>query len=366
MGLGAIVVMGEASGAERVGMVPNAKEIPGATSFLLQPLAYFDVLGRSSAERIIERFVRADVEDVTVLQSGADGAKASFTAFENVEFRVARDLPRAVRQKLREYSQSGIEHSFLILGSVYAETDLLDLYYFHREARQIATRAVDRDGTLDLWVIDCAKAQDQDLDFRALRESKASHTTYFIREYVNRLTRPADLRRFASDLLRGRCSTRPPGREVKRGIWIDDSAEVHRRSRLVAPVYVGRGSKILDDTLVTRLSNVEKDCCIDYGTVIEDSSILQNTEIGICLDVCHAVANGNKLLKLDRNVVIEITDASVMRSKAQVRKPAKDRNWARNVFLFSRHKQEKQTATDLQPAASAPKQRRLHANSLQG
>ena len=83
---------------------------------------------------------------------------------------------------------------------------------------------------------------------------------------------------------------------------------MHRWARIVAPAYIGRGSKIMEDTLITRHSTIEKNCCVDYGTVVEDSSILQNTDIGICLDVCHAVANGNKLLSLDRDVVIEISD----------------------------------------------------------
>ena len=355
MGLGAIVVVGP--GAE------NASVLPG--SFLARPLAYFEVLGRSTVERVIERFVRADVDIVTVLHAKADsGLKASFTAFENVEFQLANDIAAGMRQKLKEYSENGIDHSFLVLGNVYAETDLLDLYYFHREARQAATRAMDREGVLDLWVLDCAKAKDQRIDPQHLREWKTSHTSYFIREYVNRLTDPRDLRRFASDLLRGRCSAPPPGREVKRGIWIDEGAEVHRRARLVAPAYIGRGSEIMEDTLVTRFSNIEKDCCVNYGTVIEDSSILQGTEIGICLDVCHAVANGNKLLKLDRNVVIEITDTNVMRPNGQVAGQGKDRKWARNVLMFGGRKQRQPPISDLQPADSAPKQRGLLANFI--
>lgn len=356
MGLGAIVVMEERR---------DAATAVNASPLLSQPLAYLDVLGRSTAERIIDRFVRAEVDVVTVLhQDQQISPKHSFTAFENVESHYTADIGAAIEQKLQDYSRSGIEHSFLILGNLYAETDLLDLFYFHREARQPATRAIDRLGALDLWVLDCAKAQGIGID--ALRDQKTrSGSAYFIREYVNRLRHPGDLRFFAADLLRGCCSTRPGGREVKRGIWIDEGAEVHRLARIVAPAYIGRASKVMQDTLITRGSNVEKECCIDYGSVIEDSSILQNTEIGICLDVCHGVANGNKLLSLNRNVVIEISDASVMRSNASTKAQGKDRKWARNVLLFSRRKQG-QPIADLQPAASAPKQSGLQTNSIQG
>ena len=90
------------------------------------------------------------------------------------------------------------------------------------------------------------------------------------------------------------------------------------------PAYIGRASKILEDTLITRCSNIERDCYVDYGTVIEDSSILPNTHIGIWLDVCHAVVNGNKLLSLGRNVTLEISDRSIMRAASSVREAAKD------------------------------------------
>jgi carbonic anhydrase/acetyltransferase-like protein (isoleucine patch superfamily) len=352
VGIGAIV----ASGEEQIYQPGLSREF----DLLSEPLGHFEVLGRSTLERIIERFVRAELEVVAVLRrTGGEISNVptpSFTAFENVEYCLVNDDGSGIQQKLRDFSRAGIDHAFVLFGNLYAETDLLDVYYFHREARQVATRTVNREGLLDLWVLDCAKAQDLDLkDVLKLQDPREN--SYFIREYVKQVTHPRDLRHFASDLLQGRCSARPAGREVKRGIWLDDGAEVHRRARIVAPAYVGRESKVMEDALITRCSNVERQSCIDYGSVIEDSSILQNTEIGICLDVCHAVANGNRLLNLDRNVVIEISDANVMRSNRPAQKPAKERKWARNVSLFSSRRQEKQAADDLQPAA----QRQSHA-----
>ena len=103
------------------------------------------------------------------------------------------------------------------------------------------------------------------------------------------------------------------------GVWIEDQAEVHRRARIVAPAYIGRGSKISQDALITRFSSIERDCFVDCGTVIEESSLLANTHIGIWLDVCHAVVRGNKMLSLGRDVMIEISDPSIMRTAIPVR-----------------------------------------------
>jgi NDP-sugar pyrophosphorylase family protein len=358
VGLGAIVVMGMESAAL---CSMGARETGPA--LLERPLAYVDVLGRSTAERIVERFMRADVEVVSVLvqTGGPYSIKPSFAAFENVKVQVVTDSSAALRQKLKEYSRSGIEHSFVISGTVYAETDLLDLFYFHREARQTATRAIDREGPLDLWVVDCLQAQQSDLK-TLLAQAETTRASYFIREYVNRLTHASSLRRFASDLLQGRCAARPPGQEIKRGIWIDEGAEVHRRSRIVAPAYIGRASKVMEDTLITRFSNIEKGCCVDYGTVIENSSILENTHVGICLDVCHALANGNRLLSLGRDVVIEISDPSVMRFSSADRKQARDRKQT-NSGLFSRRKTGPRIVSEVQPK---PERCRLEPNPIQG
>jgi hypothetical protein len=358
VGLGAIVVPGE-----RYRSTP-AIAPDGADNWLSEPLAYLDVAGRSPAERTIERFLQADVDIVSVLQDGTRfcGTKPAFT-FENVEFQTVSDPYPAIQRKLREFLQGGIQHSFVLIGNVYAETDLLDLFYFHREARQIATRAMNREGALDLWVVDSSKAQASD-QHSLFAEAKTNGSSYFIREYVNRLMQPHDLRRLAYDLLQRRCTARPSGREVKRGIWIDDAAEVHRWARIVAPAFIGRGSKIMEDTLITRHSSVERNCCVNYGTVVEDSSILQNTEMGICLDVCRAIANGNWLLSLDRDVVIEISDPAVMRSNSLPGTRVTARSWASKFPLFGRLKEVQSTPAALQPAASAPEQRRLSTNAI--
>ena len=42
---------------------------------------------------------------------------------------------------------------------------------------------------------------------------------------------------------------RPSGVEVRAGIWIEDGADVHRRARIVAPAYIGSGSKVREDII---------------------------------------------------------------------------------------------------------------------
>jgi NDP-sugar pyrophosphorylase family protein len=314
-------------------------------------------------ERTIELFARADVEVVTVLVEAEEcyGIRMSAGAFDKVNVKVVSDIFPAIAEELKAYAEKGVEHSFIVSGNVYAEADLLDLFYFHREARQAATRGIDREGPLDLWVVDCAKAQLAGLD-TLLNPAQETGVSYFIRDYVSRLTHPRDLRRLVSDALSGRCAMRPLGREIKPGIWMDEGAEIHRRARIVAPAYIGCGARVQEDTLITRCSNIEKHCFVDCGSVIEDSSILANTHIGIWLDVCHAVASGNKLLSLGHEVVVEISDLSVMRSNGE----------SKSAFDLSFQCVERQAVATARVAAvqreqpSAPETWQLGANPIQG
>jgi NDP-sugar pyrophosphorylase family protein len=321
VGLGAVVTIGAKNqewSLEQLGSPQPA----GEEAFLDTPLECVEVVGRSALERLIERFVSIDVQRISVLVEASISARLPLfrSSYSNVTIHVVKDLDSAIRGEVTAYAQEGIGHAFVISASAYAETDLLDLFCFHRESRQAVTRAFDREGPLDLWAVDCAKAEPGHLETLLNSAGQDSAPKYFIREYVNRITHPRDLRKLATDILRRNCETGPSGKQVRPGVWLDDGADVHRRARIVAPAYIGCASKVKADALVTRFSDIERDCCIDSGTVIEDSSILTNTTIGICLDLCHALASGNKLWNLERDVAVELVDPKVMRFTTARRK----------------------------------------------
>jgi NDP-sugar pyrophosphorylase family protein len=284
--------------------------------FLAEPLSCVQIAGRSITERMVERYLASGVEIVSVLVEA--GVARHISPFQIASTRVrvqviGTDVSAAIAQTLHNYAERGAEHSFVNWADTYSETDLFDLLCFHRAARQEVTRAFDSRGPLALWVVDCARSQRFDIE-SVMEKAGRDGTSYFVREYGTRFAHPRDLRQFAADMLQGNCESSPYGHEIRPGIWLDAGAEVHRRARIVAPAYIGSGSKVLADTLITRLSSIERDCFIDCGTVIENSSILADTHIGIWLDVCHAVVRGNRMLSLGRDVMIEIPDPSLMRS----------------------------------------------------
>ena len=363
MGLGAIVVIG--AEFERKPSTPTPASESEAE--LAASLPCIDVLGRSMIERTVERFIRAGVETVSVLVPAEmiHAVQPFSTFFENVTVQLVADVSKAVIRHCQEFSRGGIEHAFIISASLYTETDLLDLFYFHREARQTATRAHGPDGALDLWVVDCAKAYHAVLE-DLLEEAQGSAASYIVRDYINHLSHPLDLRRLVTDSLRGRCAMRPSGTELKPGIWVDEGAEIHRKARIVAPAYIGRDSKVMEDTLITRCSNIERGCCVDYGTVIENSSLLANTHVGIWLDVCHAVVSGSKLMSLGRNVTLEIADRSILRSAGVAREDVKDNISHWNYGAQKEISGLKQPEAELQKQPQTPKAWQFGANLIQG
>jgi NDP-sugar pyrophosphorylase family protein len=325
---GAILIVGAETGK-------TADEFPASSGLnvsdqplglLNEPLACLEILGRTTVERMIERFLREDLAVVSVLIDASVSRLVSTGKPEwnsdRLNYQVVDDVLSAMAGTLKEYSEAGIDHTVVATAGAYVECDVQDLLQFHRERRQAVTRGFDSLGALDFWAVDSAQADEAALAFLSppSEAPTGASSYYFVKPYVNRLATPRHLRQFVTDALRGRCEARPSGRETRPGVWIDEGAQLHRRARIVAPAYIGRGSRVREDTLITRCSNIESFSCVDYGTVIEDSTVLANSYVGIWLDVSHALVRGNKLLNLERDVLLEFSDTSLIRENTVVSK----------------------------------------------
>lgn len=193
----------------------------------------------------------------------------------------------------------------------YAEFDLAEMVAFHRGQGEMVTRAFADDGPVDLWIVDPARLVETD-DIRNMLIASNS-AQYELRGYVNRLRDAREFRKLVSDSFNSRCTLRPLGVEIRPGVWVGPDSEIGRGSRIVAPAFVGQGVKIGDDCLITRGTNVECNSEIDFGTAVEDSSVLANTYLGIGLDLSHSIVDGKYLWNQRHDVTLEITDPVVMR-----------------------------------------------------
>jgi NDP-sugar pyrophosphorylase family protein len=305
--LGAILVVGaQAEGADDRPLGPA-----GAQPALL---ACVEILGRSVLERMVELFLASDAEFVSVLvHSRISHLLPEFRqSYPKVKVVASEDLASALVETVKNYCDNGIDYALVSTAGAYAECDFIDLLWFHRGSRRPITRVVNHKSDADLWIIDCAKAQNTDLVSAISAAKDYDSASYMVSEYVNPLASLADVRQLAVDAFNGRCSVRPAGREVRPGVWVDDKTDIHKRARILAPAYIGRSSRICEDTVITRCSTVESLCHIDYGTVVEDSSVLSGSYVGIWLDVSHSVVCANQLFNLRRDVVLEIPDGSIL------------------------------------------------------
>ncbi len=312
---GAIIVVGEKDAAD-FGAVraPRSAQVLGGVQ-----LACVEVLGRSILEAMIENLRVAGVGPISVLREWSTANVDAWYRFSQtpvsvpggVEFCCVEDLSAAVGLKLREQQESGTEATLVMPLGPYVELDASDLFQFHRAQRQSATPLVDRDGSLDMWLVETAcfaSAPDVVASLPALQAA-----SYEVSGYVNRLDHPRQLRRLTVDALTSKCGLRPLGQEVRPGVWCGEGAHIRRGARILAPAFIGRDSVICDDCEIADCSSIERDCEVDYATAVSDASLLSNSYVGIGLEIRNSIVNGSSLLSLEHDVTLEIKDPFVMR-----------------------------------------------------
>lgn len=272
----------------------------------IDALAGNEVLGASPLDRCAICLKKSGIEKVCVVTNEAGLAWSLDIQFKSAESLNGRWL--AAGRMLEECARQKVDAVLLAELGPYVEFDLAAALEFHRAKGQIATPLYDHQGALGWWIVNPIRlARNFALPPRE-EELPVPPVPFFVSGYVNRLSNAQDLRRLVVDAFQGRCGLRPRGREVRPGVWLDEGARVDKSTRLVAPVYIGSDTSVETGAVITRFSNVERNCVIDEGTVIAHSSVLQNTTVGKDLDVCAAVVDGADLLSIAREVSIRIED----------------------------------------------------------
>ena len=294
----AIVIVGNESGPIELG--------PPAMQHAV--LASIDVLGVSVVRRTVERLLRDSIGGVAVCGSSVESEgfddHPSLTLFPSTD-------PWETAAGLLAGWKDDLDCVLIMRVGAYIEFDLADAFRFCGEHSQGVVRAFDDEGPLDLWVARPDRVSENASLFAGLQMGRSMY--YPVRGYVNRLRHPRDLRRLVVDSFNSRCLLRPQGSEVRQGIWMGEGAQVGKGARIVSPSFIGRDVTISEQCLVTRCSNIERDSFVDYGTVVEDTSILPNSYVGIGLDLAHSVVDGQSLVNLHHGVMLKIGDPVVMR-----------------------------------------------------
>ena len=273
------------------------------------PFANVEVLGASVARRIVDGLRRGGIENVSVLSSSTK------TQSDLMRMRQgnspSQDVWSDATDELAKCQDEGADSVLIVCVGAYIDFNLAEAFQFHAESRRGVIQAFDEQGALDLWITNPERLPERDDLLSALYA--ANPTPFPVRGYVNRLETPHEFRRLVVDALNSRSNIHPQGFQVRPGVWMGEGVHVEKGARIVAPAFIGSGATISEQCLVTRCSNVERNSYVDYGTAIEDTSVLASTYVGIGLDVSHSIVDGESLLNLDRGVVLKIGDPSVIR-----------------------------------------------------
>ena len=277
-------------------------------------LACVELFGQSVLERTIARFKQAGLRNISVI-AGSDCA--SF--YETKDIRIAipkpsEDCRTIVRRLLLKDLGRGIDTVLIAELGAYVELDLPAALQFHRAIGQPVTPIYDARGPLSYWIVDPARVLTS-FDFLFPPEEDKfinPPVPYLVDGYVNRLANPRDFRNLVVDAFLGRCSIRPAGREVKPGVWVDSGARVHKTARLVAPCYVGSNARVQAGAVITRCSNLERNCDVGEGSLVFDASLFPHTMVGRGLDISTALVDRVNFVDLARNVILRIQDPNLI------------------------------------------------------
>lgn len=284
------------------------------------PVSLIDVLGSSVLQRTIDSLHDNGIEDVTVIADFDQQQAVSMngTVIQNASIIESDDDIWSTAEKAyRSALHGSAAYILLIRVNAYLEVDLRQLLSHHRHFHNRVTRAWC--GTeplpLDVALINTSRLEDGvHLIRNEMREGSAEGVRYRLssEEYVNCLRDARELRQLAADALHLRCQLQPVGEQIRPGIWAGEASSIARDARLVAPVYVGKRTKIRSGAVVTRGSSIEHHCFVDCGTVVENATILPYSQIGPCLDLSNSVAGERHIVHLKRNVVTEIHDGRLL------------------------------------------------------
>jgi carbonic anhydrase/acetyltransferase-like protein (isoleucine patch superfamily) len=262
-----------------------------------------DLLGKSLLDRAIAKLREFGVVESCVISEGT-GTNQVVPSVSNSSAFIA-----AWESAVARHMQQVVDFLLLIRMSTYTDLAYGELLQFHLEKRSALTQVYGTDGSLDIALVDASFLRDAGSAYRKVLGGLIPQQQRFLYGgYINRLNKPQDFRKLVEDGLRGNCGLYPVGIEVQPQVWHGHGAEVDGSAVVGAPAFVGARSHVAASCTLTGVSAIERGCKIDYGTMIDQSCILQDSYIGMGLDVRRSIVIDKTVFHLERNVEVSIGD----------------------------------------------------------
>ncbi len=300
----------------RIAAILTIPECQGSTSAVRTlPRSYpnLDIMGATLVQRTIER-IRA-LTEVPAMVLGEQHGISQMLPFRSVH---SGNFLETWETAISKQAHSGVDLLLLARVGAYTDLDYSELVRFHVQTRSRLTQVYCSGGSLDVAVIDASLLRNTDQPKRRILSSLIPQQKRFnYSGYVNWLREARDIHDLVEDSFAGRCGLRPTGTELGREVWYGNDVEVDATATITGPAYIGSGTRLRAGCAISGPTSIEKNCEIDCGTEIAESVVLQETYVGVALDMRRAVVSGERLFHLDRNVEIRISDSRLIGRNAK-------------------------------------------------
>jgi len=294
------------------------------------PFACYEILGQTLLRRTTDYLRTFGVEGCSVIFEDS-GSSSLFPSRVPSVGKFFSAWESAVGQHLSR----GADVIILLRLSGHVEVDYAKLIEFHMQTSSVLTQVYDTKSAFEIAVVDADQLRGEKGSFRGrLSALIPYHRRYSFNGYSNRLRQPQDFRRLVQDALLGRNSLRPVGPEVRPGVWVSETADVHSTARIMGPAYIGAHARIKSTCVIKGATAIERNSEVDSGTVVNDSCVLPGTYLGAGLNFAHSIIAANKLFHLDRNIEVEIADRKLVAKRRSLR--AMTRRMGEKRFFTSR------------------------------
>jgi carbonic anhydrase/acetyltransferase-like protein (isoleucine patch superfamily) len=329
---------------------------------LAAPAALYDVAGRNSLLRVVDRLQGYGISPVTAVIAAEHSyfpRKNSWPQRFDCRSSLHSDFWLTAENVFAEVAR-GADLVVLIRLGAYAEVDFQKMAQAHLEQRCHVTQALCADQALEIFCVSAARPKDASYLFRSRFQKSRSQCPAFIHTgYMNPLADARDLRQLGIDILTLSTETRPSGREVRPGVWIAPGVGIDPSARVIAPAFIGTSARVGAGAVVTRCTAIENGARVDCGTVVENSTVLASCYVGAGLDLAHSVVGMGRIANLRRNTTVEVADRQLIahspaRGAKRLLRAATEFLSALSAKLGREPKPETPAPSALVPAPPAP------------
>jgi carbonic anhydrase/acetyltransferase-like protein (isoleucine patch superfamily) len=210
-------------------------------------------------------------------------------------------------------AEQGLERLLMIKLKSYAEIDLADLLRFHCERRNSMTEAHDARGQLGVCLLDHRELRGgaEEFCYAGASPDRTAEGAYQFRGYAKRILSASERQELVRDGLSGACAMRPIGAELREQVWIGAGTQLADSVRVIGPAYIGARTMVRAGATIGPFASVERDCVVDCGTTVQQSTVLPNTYLAPGLLIRQGLVDGRYLKDLARGAVADLQPAGL-------------------------------------------------------